>query len=587
LPLRNQEELESLLKRLSDPSSPDFRKYLTPTQFAERFGPSEEDYRVLASALEANGLVVTGRHPNRTILDVQGTVADVESAFQMNLMLWSHPDRGTFFAPDREPSIDAGVTILDVAGLDNFAVARPMDIKSRSLSGPIPLSTGSGPHGLLIGNDFRTAYAPGVTLDGAGQSIGLFELDGFYTTDVEANFQQTGLTPVPVKTVLVDGFNGQPGTANMEVTLDIMMAAYMAPGANILVYEGTNWNDVLNRMATDDEAKQLSSSWCFSPANATTEQIFKQMIAQGQSLFQASGDSGAYNEPILPPADDPNLTVVGGTSLKTAGAGGPWQSETTWTGSGGGVSTTWPIPAYQQSVNMASNGGSNAMRNIPDVAIAADVQVFLICNNGQAVQVGGTSVAAPLWAGFMALANQQAAVNGKPQVGFLNPVIYSLGARSGLEGDLHDIVTGNNGGFNALPGYDLATGWGSPAGQPLIDDLTGVANPPAYSLSFSVSFLTISAQSSGTGTLTINRRPGFGEAVNLAVSGLPAGVTASFSPAAAMISSTLTFSADSSAAAGTSMITIAGESDGLIGTARLPLTIDLPHPSAHRPHRPR
>ncbi len=81
------------------------------------------------------------------------------------------------------------------------------------------------------------------------------------------------------------------------MTLDIMMAAYMAPGAsNIIVYEGTNWNDVLNRMATDNLASQLSSSWGFSPTNATTEQIFKQMIAQGQSLFQASGDSGAYHE---------------------------------------------------------------------------------------------------------------------------------------------------------------------------------------------------------------------------------------------------------------------------------------------------
>ena len=259
-----------------------------------------------------------------------------------------------------------------------------MDLKSRPLTGGIALTTGSGPSGLFSGNDFRAAYAPAVTLNGAGQSVGLFELDGFYPADVKANFTQAGLAPVPTQTVLLDGFNGAPGSANVEVTLDIMMAAYMAPGAsNIIVYEGTNWNDVLNRMATDNLASQLSSSWCFSPTNATTEQIFKQYIAQGQSLFQASGDSGAYQGPIMPPADDPNVTVVGGTSLTTARAGGAWQSETAWSGSGGGVSTTWPIPSYQQAAMMTAAHGSASMRNIPDVALTADVQIFLICNNGQ------------------------------------------------------------------------------------------------------------------------------------------------------------------------------------------------------------
>ena len=296
LPLRNREELEHLLSQLADPSSPNFRQYLTPAQFAERFGPSEDDYQALAAFLRANGLAVTGTHPNRTILDVSGTVEEIESLLHVNMLYWSHPARGTFFAPDREPSVDAGVTILAITGLDNFVVPRPMDLKSHPLSGATPLTTGSGPNGLFAGGDFRAAYAPAVTLNGAGQSIGLFELDGFYASDVQANFKQAGLTPVPVQTVLLDGFNGSPAGGNVEVTLDIMMAAYMAPGAsNIIVYEGTNWNDVLNRMATDNLASQLSSSWCFSPTNGTTEQIFEQMIAQGQSLFQASGDSGAYH----------------------------------------------------------------------------------------------------------------------------------------------------------------------------------------------------------------------------------------------------------------------------------------------------
>jgi subtilase family serine protease len=176
-----------------------------------------------------------------------------------------------------------------------------------------------------------------------------------------------------------------------------MTAAYMAPGlSKVMVYEGSNPNDILNRMATDNLAQQLSSSWGFSPINATTEQIFKQYIAQGQSFFQASGDSGAYKGSIMSPSDDPNVTVVGGASLTTAGQGGPWQSESTWSGSGGGISTTYPIPSYQQGLNMAANGGSATMRNIPDVALTAAVQMFLIQSNGHAVAVGGTSAAAPL-----------------------------------------------------------------------------------------------------------------------------------------------------------------------------------------------
>jgi subtilase family serine protease len=574
LPLRNQAELDALLSQLADPASPNFHQYLTPAQFAERFGPTQEDYQALAAYLVSNGFTVTGTHPNRTILDVSGTVAEIDSTFHVNMTYWLHPTRGTFFAPDREPTVDAGVTILDIAGLDNFVVPRPMDLKSRPLAGATPFTTGSGPSGLFSGGDFRAAYAPSVTLNGAGQSVGLFELDGFFASDVKANFTQAGLAPVPTQTVLLNGFNGSAGSGNIEVTLDIMMAAYMAPGASsIIVYEGTNPNDVLNRMATDNLASQLSSSWGWSPTNATTEQIFKQMVAQGQSLFQASGDSGAYTGAVMPPADDPNLTVVGGTSLTTAGARGPWQSETTWSGSGGGVSTTWPIPAYQQPATMTAAGGSASMRNLPDVALTADIQIFLICNNGQGVEVGGTSAAAPLWAGFLALANQQAAANKKARVGFLNPLIYGIGAGSSLQSDVHDIITGNNGRFTAQPGYDLATGWGSPAGQPLINSLTGASNAPAFSLSSSASTLSVATGASGISTITVSAQQGFSSAVSMAISGLPAGVTASFSPVSAMTASTLTLTASSSAAAATSTLTITGTSGSLTSTARLALTI--------------
>ncbi len=468
LPLRNAGELDRFIQQVADPQSPSYRQYLSAEEFTEKFGPSPEDYDKLTAFAQANGLTVSGTHSNRMILDVSGPVSAIEKTLHVNMGLYVHAPRGQFIAPDRDPWLDVGVEVLNITGLDNFVLPRPMNLKARPMSSTVPFVSGSGPGGLFLGNDFRAAYAPGVELTGAGQSIGLFEVDGFFPGDVTANFKQSGLPPVPVQTVLLDGFNGAPGDNNLEVTLDIMMAAYMAPGAQVIVYEGLNWNDILNRMATDNTAKQLSCSWLFS-TNAVTEQIFKQMIAQGQSFLQASGDGGAYLNAIQAPADNPNVTAVGGTALSTTGPGGEWLSESAWSGSGGGVSTTYPIPSYQQNMNMGALGGSDTMRNIPDVALTAADQMYIIYNNGQAATIGGTSAAAPLWAGFVALANEQATAQGKPAVGFLNPAIYALGKTPGYAADMHDIVTGTN-GYSATPGFDLATGWGTPNGQAMIND---------------------------------------------------------------------------------------------------------------------
>jgi hypothetical protein len=602
IPLRNPEELDALLAQITDPSSPNFQHFLTPTQFADQFGPTEQDYQAVIQFAQQNGLTVTGTHPNRAVLSVSGAVADVENAFHLKINTYSHPTRGEFYAPDREPSVPSGIKTLDISGLDNFAPPQPMSLNSQSLNTQslsaqpfktqpltsIPLKvTGSGPGGYLIGKDFRAAYAPSVTLTGAGQTVGLLEFDGFFAGDVTKNFAAAGLTPVPTQTVLLDGISGSAGSANIEVILDIMMAAYMAPGlSKVIVYEGANPNDVLNRMATDNLASQLSSSWGFSGVNATTEQIFKQYIAQGQSLMQASGDSGSYSGGIMAPSDDPNLTVVGGTSVVTQGPTGPWLSESAWSGSGGGVSTTYPIPSWQQSVAMASKGGSTSMRNIPDVALTADIQMYLICNNGQQVSVGGTSAAAPLWAGFLALANQQAATAGKARVGFLNPLIYSIGNSGDYAADMHDITVGSNGGFKALAGYDLTTGWGSPAGQSLINGLTGVSTAASFSISSSTSTVTVhppTAASSGsaTDTLTVTPKNGFSSPVALAVTGLPAGVTAAFTPSTvgtstAPGSSILTFTAASPAVSGTYPLVVTGVSGKLSATASITLTVVSP-----------
>ncbi len=439
----------------------------------------------------ANGLRVIAAHPNRTLVDVSGSVGDIERTFHVKMQVYRHPNEArTFHAPDAEPSLDLAVPVLAINGLDDFVLPRPMNLRKTSfkqVAKATPYASGAGPRGTFIGRDFRAAYAPGVSLDGAGQAVGLLAFDGYYPSDILAYENLAGLPHVTLTNVLVNDFSGLPGANNFEVALDIEMAISMAPGlAKVIVYEGRNGNDILNRMATDNQARQLSSSWGFgTTVDAVRDQIFQQFAAQGQSFFQASADDGARCVacPPHPPSDNPFVTVVGGTLLTTSSPGGAWVSETTWPGSGGGVSIAYPIPSWQEGLDNTLNGGSAAMRNYPDVACVAD-GIWLIANNGEAGIIGGTSASAPLWAGFTALVNQQAAASGQASVGFINPAIYAIGRSSAYASTFRDITTGNNTNtccgsntFFAGPGYDLCTGWGTPTGSNLISAL--LAPPPA------------------------------------------------------------------------------------------------------------
>ncbi|MFZ0827299.1 MAG: protease pro-enzyme activation domain-containing protein, partial [Verrucomicrobiia bacterium] len=507
LPLRNQEVLTNLLQQIYDPASPEYHHYLTPEQFAERFGPTEQDYRTVIAFAKANGLRVTGTHPNRMLVDVSGSAATIEKAMHVTLRVYPHPtEHRSFYAPDVEPSADLSVPILSISGLDNYSLPRPRLLASPLVNGQnASPNAGSGPGGNYMGNDFRAAYAPGVTLNGTGQVVGLLQFDGYTASDIAYYESQGGLPSVTLSNVLIDGASGHPSGSGgeVEVSLDIEMAISMAPGlSKVVVYMAPNpspWVDILNRMATDNLAKQLSSSW-YQPggaANPTTDQIFQQMAAQGQSFFNASGDYDAYTGLIDFPGDTPYITQVGGTTLTTSGPGGAWVSESVWNrgngiGSGGGISTQYAIPVWQTNISMVTNLGSTTMRNTPDVALTAE-NVYVRAN-GLNYQVGGTSCAAPLWAGFGALINQQAAASGKPAIGFINPTVSVLGAKPNYATCFHDITTGNNtragspAKFYAVSGYDLCTGWGTPAGQNLINALV---NPEALVIAPATGFASI------------------------------------------------------------------------------------------------
>ena len=488
LPLRNQAGLDGLIRQIYDRKSTNYHHYLKPAQFAAQFGPMEADYQAVVDFARAHGLTVTGTYSNRMIVKVAGSVADIQTAFHTKLHSYRHPrENRTFYAPDTEPSLDLAVPVLHISGLDNYLAPHPMNLKQETLAttaSPTP-NDGTGPSGSFMGNDFRAAYVPDTSLTGAGQSVALVQFNsGFYQSDIDAYVAAAGLSAVPIQTILLDGYDGGPGIANDEVSLDIEMAISMAPGlASVMVYEGNSADDILNRIAMDNQAQQISASWSY-PVDATTTQIYQQFAAQGQSFFNASGDDDAWVGVIPSPSDNPYITIVGGTTLTMDGAGNAWSSETVWNwgngvGSGGGTSTIYAIPSWQANVDMTANGGSATMRNIPDVAMAAD-KVWVYFGNGNGGAYGGTSCATPLWAAFAALVNQQAAATGEPAVGFLNPALYQIGSGPNYNLAFHDIATGNNTSdsspnrYYAATGYDLCTGWGTPAGQYLINAL---ANP--------------------------------------------------------------------------------------------------------------
>jgi Pro-kumamolisin, activation domain len=533
LPLHNQEALNTLLQQIYDPASTNYHHYLTPEQFTEKFGPTEQDYQAVIAFTKANGFTVTGMHSNRMLLEVNAAAADVEKAFQVKLHVYQHPtENRTFYAPDVEPSVPSTLPVLDISGLNNYSRPHPNYIKKTLSANQTPnAGPGSGLGGTYMGSDFRNAYVPGVSLNGSGQTVGLVQFDGYNPGDIAAYETAASLPVVLLQNVLLSGFDGQP-TGNggeVEVSLDIEMVISMAPDlSEVIVYEGNpdNFqpNVVLNRIVMDNAAKQISCSWSWTGGpTLTTDNYFIQMAAQGQSFFVASGDTDAYQAGTVDnpsyfgaPVDSPYVTSVGGTALTMTGLGGSWSSETVWNertpnhsagygdwGSSGGISTYYTIPTWQQDISMTASQGSMTHRNFPDVAMTAS-NVFVIADNGLAYKVGGTSCASPLWAGFMALVNQQAAMTGLQPIGFINPSIYTIGKGGSYASAFHDITTGDNawsgssGLFPAVSGYDLCTGWGTPGGINLIHALALSTN----------GFLTISVSPpSGAAFITNSLQP--------------------------------------------------------------------------------
>ncbi len=483
LPVR--EGLDSFLHEVYDPSSPTYRQFLTVEQFTERFGPSQRDFDALVRFAKANGFTVTGGSRDAIDLALKGSVANVETAFHIKMGLYHDPiGNRDFFAPDREPTIDLPFQLWHITGLDNYSiphqalVRRPPGIKR-------PATTGSCPGASFCGSDMRAAYYEGTALTGKGQNIGLLEFLGFDIADINTYYKNAKQK----RTAKVIGIStdGSPITCyasqrcdDTEQTIDVTQALGMAPGVTAVYEYVSNTSDtaMLGSMSSHKPLPlNLSSSWYWTPVDPKSDNpFFQKFAAQGQSFFEAAGDGGAWHATSTWwPMESPLVICVGGTDLVTKGAGKGWASETVWIDGGGGISPDdFAIASWQKlkGVITKANKGSTKYRNGPDVSANSNFTFYVCADQTTCTEneYGGTSFAAPMFAGYLALTNQQAVAHGDKPPGFINPTIYPLGLGSGYHTDFHDITVGTN-GFPATKGYDLATGWGSPNTDGLINAL--------------------------------------------------------------------------------------------------------------------
>ena len=604
LPLRDQAGLDAFLSEVNDPTSFSYRRFLTPAEFTARFGPTQEDYDAVVNFAKSNGLTVVGGSRDGMEVQAKGPVSAIESAFHVSMHTYQHPTESrVFYGPDREPTTSLPFALWHVSGLDNYSLPHPMLVKKSDYAAAHGMAvedvvkhatTGSGPSASFLGSDMRAAYYGGTALTGAGQNLGLFEYEGTDLADLNTYYKNVSHT-LPITPVLLstDGtstacLDTRAGgdCDDTEQTLDMTQALGMAPGlASLVVYIGSTDTAIISAMTTNSPLPTtIGCSWGWTPADPSTlDPYFEKMAAQGQNFFAASGDSSTWSKSNEAwPADDAHVVSVGGTDLVTASAAGPWQSETAWTDSGGGISPdSIAIPTWQQlsGVINSSNKGSTTLRNGPDVSANANFTFYTCADQTTCLanEYGGTSFAAPMWAAYIALVNQQLVANGQPTIGFLNPTIYAQNVTSSYAADFHDITSGTSGSYSAVTGFDLVTGWGSP-NSGLIAALSGSSTQtPAFTIAASPTSVSVVAGSSGNSTITTTVSGGFSSAVALSASGQPTGVTVTFTPTSIAApgsgSSTLAIAVASTVAAGTYPITVTGTGGGLTHTASVSLTV--------------
>jgi subtilase family serine protease len=489
--------LDRYVDAVGDPSSPQYRHFLDAKSLGRRFGPARSEIRLARRELRAAGLRVARTFPQRTAIDLSGSVAAVSNVFGVRMGEFVDRSGRHFTAPLSDPVIpdDLRGVIAAVSGLNTGPVPAPTDIPAGGLR----------PANVAEAYGIDSLHARGFR--GQGQTIAIASFASFRQSDVDEFDALAGVSSSPVERVRVNGGSTETTTPNSgEVNLDIDVVRGIAPEAHIISYEApltsirsftTGVSDVIDRIVADGRADVVSMSWglCDVPSLADGTpwlsagdrlrlgQSLRAAVAQGVSVFVASGDTGAFGCQRFDladhrlaatwPADDPNVISVGGTLLSVR-RDGSYLGETGWedvlqaAGGGGGLSPVDPRPAYQRGPGV-ENRFSNGKRQVPDVAAAADPDsgFFAVTPNPKTGRpepnvVGGTSAAAPFWAASMVLVEQFARRQGVRKLGFLNPTFYRIASSSRGGGAFHDVTLGGNRFHSCTPGWDYSTGLGSP-----------------------------------------------------------------------------------------------------------------------------
>jgi pseudomonalisin/xanthomonalisin len=470
LRMRDRAGLDAFVSRVHDRNDALFGRFMTPEQFLARHAPSETQVRLVTDYLSRHGFTNITVEPNRMFVSADGNARAVRTAFRTELLAYNVFGRHAF-ANSREARVPRhlGDIVLSVQGLQTVDMVRPMHAFADTHALPQVV------HGVNP-TAFPSIYDVGSTPTGSQTTVGIIAAGDISQTitDLRTFESQNSLVQVPVQNIQV-GSAGSDTSGVIEWDLDSQSIQGMAGTVNNLIfYTATSLSTnalslAYNRVVTDHAAKAINVSLgiCERSSKTTGEmasddQVFAQAVAQGQTFVVSSGDGGAKTGCISQtgllvqvsyPASSPYVVSVGGTTLNLT-AGGAYSSETAWSGSGGGYSKYEAKPSWQNGIV------SGSFRGVPDVAYDADPNSgAIIVNNGSSVQVGGTSLAAPLFTGTLARA-QSANSNS---LGFATPTIYSIAGQTPKP--FHDVTSGSNGRFgkyNAAAGWDPVTGWGSP-----------------------------------------------------------------------------------------------------------------------------
>ncbi len=483
LTMRDEKDLDDLIARQNDPSSTDFHNFITPADFARRFGPLQADVDLVRQQLASNGLTVLQVSPNNMLVQARGTVWQIEQAFNVNINIYNL--RGEqHFSNGRDPSVPSSLqgivaSVTGLTSLDRFhgnLRANDQADATQVIYTPQQIATAYNFPNVIDKYHGETIYS------GKGEKIAIATAYVYKTSDIDYFWKYLGITRTG--SVSLVHVNGSTDVTDIEPTLDIEQAGSQAPGADILVYAAptstyANFLLVFSKIVNDNLAQEASVSWescenAYGRANIKSlDAVFKQGVAQGIAFFAGSGDNGAYDcsatsttLAVAYPASDPYVTAVGATSLHLQ-ADGRYASETAGVNGGGGVSSVFARPSWQVGPGVPKN----ANRDLADVSFDGESNTgYYIYYQGGWYAEGGTSMGGPNWAALWALRGQAAA--GK-RTGMANTPLYKLGASSVYHDNLHDITTGSNGdgtgpGYKAGPNWDYPTGWGTPNGTPLV-----------------------------------------------------------------------------------------------------------------------